>query len=120
MKTSLLVATAFAVLAATAAPAFAKMDPSRFPMPAAQFQAHVERRIHHVQRRLEKEIAEGQVPADQAGALRAQFDLAASRVRAEVNRAVADGTVTFDEANAVREAARELRRLVHRPRGEAA
>lgn len=73
-----------------------------FPMPAAEFQARVDKRMAKGRARMEEKAAT--LPADQAKELRAKFDAAAQKVNAEVAKAVADGTVTKEEAEAVRAA----------------
>ena len=73
-----------------------------FPMPAAEFQAKVNARQTKARARMEEKA--GQLPADQAKALRERFEANIAKVNAEVAKAVADGTVTNEEAQAVRAA----------------
>lgn len=84
-----------------AVPAFAQERPS-FPMPAAAFKQHVESRQAKMREHMEKRAAS--LPADQAKALRDQFNANIVKVNAEVAKVIADGTVTADEAKAVRAA----------------
>jgi len=87
-----------------AAPAFAdeaKGGPT-FPIPAAQFKQHVDARQAKARQHMEERASK--LPANEAQALRAQFDAATAKVNAEVAKAVADGTVTQEEAKAVRAA----------------
>jgi len=73
-----------------------------FPMPAAEFKAHVEKRMARARAHLEERIAK-LTPAE-AKEARATFDAVAVNVNAELAKAVADGTVTQEEAKAVRAA----------------
>ena len=119
MKTTLIAALALALTTAIAVPALAHENPQDFPMPAATFQRHVERRLVHARARMEERIAENNLTDAQAKEFRAHFDTVAASVAVEVRKAVADGTVTLDEARAVRAVARQLR--AHRgPKGEVA
>lgn len=108
MNTSLLVAFAVALTAASAAPAMAGENPGNFPMPAATFEQHVDARLERAKARMESHIAENNVPEAKAQQIRARFDSIVQEVRAEVAKAVADGTVTLDEAKAIRAVAQKL------------
>ena len=109
MKTTLIAALALAVTTAIAVPAIAHEKPQDFPMPAATFQKHVERRLERARARMEERIVEHNLTDAQAKEMRARFDTVAASVGVEVQKAVADGTVTLDEARAVRAVARQLR-----------
>jgi hypothetical protein len=109
LKTTLIAALALAVTTAIAVPALAHENPQDFPMPAATFQKHVERRLERARARMEERIAEHNLTDAQAKEVRARFDTVAASVGVEVQKAVADGTVTLDEARAVRAVARQLR-----------
>ena len=120
LKTSLIAALALAMTTAIAVPALAHENPQDFPMPAATFQKHVERRLDHARVRMEERIVEHGLTDAQAKDVRAHFDAVAASVGVEVQKAVADGTVTLDEAQAVRAVARQLH--AHRgnhPQGKA-
>ena len=73
-----------------------------FPMPAAEFKAHVDKRMAKSRARMEERVAK-MSPAE-AKEARAKFDTVAANVNSEVAKAIADGTVTKDEAKAVRAA----------------
>jgi len=109
LKTPLIAALAVALTTAIAVPAFAHENPQDFPMPAATFQRHVDRRLARARARMEDRIVEHKLTDAQASEVRARFDAVAAQVGVEVQKAVADGTVTLDEARAVRAVARELR-----------
>jgi hypothetical protein len=105
---------AFAVLALAlgttiSAPALAHENPQNFPMPAAEFQEHVQARLERARSRMESAITAQNMTEAQAKEVRARFDAIASNVGVEVQKAVADGTVTLEEAKAVRAVARQLR-----------
>jgi hypothetical protein len=108
MKNSLFGALALALATTFALPATADEHAKRFPMPAAEFQEHVDARIQRARARLENAIAEKSLPDDQANALRAHLDTVVANVKVEVQKAVADGVVTLDEAKAVHAVSREL------------
>jgi len=73
-----------------------------FPMPAAEFKSHVDKRMAKARARMEERVAK-MSPAE-AKEARAKFDAVAANVNAEVAKAVSDGTVTQEEAKAVRAA----------------
>ena len=77
-------------------------DKPSFPMPAAQFQQHVQARQAKMKAGLEKHIAN--LPADKQKEARDKVAAKEAAVDAAVKSAIADGTVTADEAKAVREA----------------
>ncbi len=110
LKRTLLASVALVAVAAVAVPALAHGEHHRasFPMPAAEYQQKVDKRVDHARERMEKRIAEQKLNADQAKEVRARFDAVVAQVNAEVAKAVADGTVTADEAKAVREVAKGL------------
>ena len=111
MKTTTIAALVLAATTAIAVPALAHENPSDFPMPAATFQKHVDRRLAHARARMEEAIVQRGLSDAQAKEMRARFDAVAASVEAEVQTASADGTVTLDEARAVRTIARQLRAL---------
>ena len=80
----------------------------KFPIPAAEFKAHVDARLAKARARMDAHIAKDRVSADKANEIRARFDAGAAKVQAEVTKATADGVVTKDEAKAVREASRAM------------
>lgn len=81
-------------------------EEQKFPMPAADFKAHVARRQEKARAKLEEHIANKKVADDKAKELRARFEAGVARVNAEVEKACADGTVTKEEADAVRAVAK--------------
>jgi hypothetical protein len=83
-----------------------KGDKAQFPMPAAEFQARVAKRAEKVRARVEEHIANQNLPADKAAAVRAKMAAAQAAINQEVAKVVADGTVTKEEAKQVREVAR--------------
>jgi hypothetical protein len=100
MRASIL-ALAFGLSTAFAVPAMAHDYEKRFPMPAAEFQQHVDAREARARARMEDEIAERKLTDDEANQLRARFDAVIATVNVEVQKAEADGTVTLEEAKAV-------------------
>jgi len=104
MRSKILGAVLVGLSCLVAVPAFADGNNTKpnFPMPAAEFQQHVQARQTKAREHMEKKAA--QLPADQAKELRAKFDANIAKVNAEVAKAVADGTVTKEEAQAVRAA----------------
>ncbi|MBI5534362.1 MAG: hypothetical protein HY898_16685 [Deltaproteobacteria bacterium] len=109
-----------AALALVAAPAMAG-DPPRddapadhaindksFPMPSAQFQKIVDRRIEKARQHLEELMMKGNVPEAKRAEIRRAAEAGAARVRAAATRVEADGKVTKEEAREVRELAREV------------
>jgi hypothetical protein len=110
MRASVL-AIALALTTAFAAPAFAHDHGNaekRFPMPAAEFQQHVDTRVARARARMESDITERKLTDDEAKDVRAHFDTIVAAVDVEVQKAVEDGTVTWDEAKAVHAAAHGL------------
>ena len=87
-----------------AVPAFADeaKGGATFPIPAAQFKQHVDARQAKARQHMEERASK--LPANEAQALRANFDAVTAKVNAEVAKAIADGTVTKEEAQAVRAA----------------
>jgi hypothetical protein len=83
-------------------------DKAKFPMPAAEFTQHMNARIEKWRAKLEKNIAEKNLPADQAQAARTAFDQGAAQVRNEAAKAAADGVVTKEEAQQVRQVAKTV------------
>jgi hypothetical protein len=119
LKTMLLAALALAVATATTVPAAARENPQDFPMPAATFQRHVEKRLQRAKARLENDIREGNLTGAQAKEVRARFDTVAADVELEAQKVSAGGTVTLEGAREVRAVARQLRRHHgHHPQGE--
>lgn len=98
---SMILAVTLGLATFAAAPAFADERPS-FPMSGAAFKQHVDARQAKAREHMEKRAAS--LPADQAKALREQFNANVAKTNAEVAKAIADGTVTADEAKAVRAA----------------
>lgn len=104
---SKILATTFALASLVALPAFADPAPNHgkhpnFPVPAAEFQQHVQARQAKMREHVEARAAK--LPANEATALRQKFEADVAKVNAEVAKAVADGTVTKEEAAAVRAA----------------
>lgn len=79
----------------------------KFPMPGAEFKAHVDQRIAKGRQHLETRIAS--LPADKQKEARDKFNAGVAAVNAEVGRAIADNVVTKDEATKVRDLAKQLR-----------
>jgi hypothetical protein len=109
MRKSVLAGLALVFATAVAVPALAHGNAKNFPMPAAEFQQHVDARIQRARAHMEKDIVDRKLSDAQAKELRAHFDTVVANVGAEVQKAVADGTVTLDEAKTVRAVARDLR-----------
>jgi hypothetical protein len=114
---SIIAVAAVALATLVAVPAFAAPAPGdapakthraegdkdqKFPMPAAEFKARVDKRMAKARTHMEERAAK--LPADEAKELRARFETVAQNVDAEVAKAIADGTVTKEEARAVRAA----------------
>jgi|SRR5580692_7818191 hypothetical protein len=107
MRASVL-AIALALTTAFAAPAMAHDHEKHFPMPAAEFEQHVDARVAHARARMEEAITQKNLTDEQAKEVRARFDAGVAAVEVEVQKAVEDGTVTWEEAKAVRAVAREF------------
>jgi len=119
LKTMLLAALALAAATATTVPAMARENPQDFPMPAATFQRHVDKRIQRAKARMENDIREGNLTDAQAKEVRAHFNTVAADVEVEVQKVCADGTVTLEEAKEVRSVGRPLwRHHGHHQQGE--
>jgi hypothetical protein len=106
MRSKMVAAVVLALSALVAVPAFADDthgDKPSFPMAAAAFKQRVEARQVKAREFMEKRASA--LPADQAQALRAEFNARTAKVNAEVAKVIADGTVTKEEAQAVRAAA---------------
>jgi hypothetical protein len=108
MKRSIVAVLAVAAVSAIAIPAFAHGEKAHFPMPAAEFQQHLDARITKAREHMEKRITEQKLDDAKAKEARDRFDAVVVKVNAEAQKAEADGTVTEDEAKQVREVAREL------------
>jgi hypothetical protein len=87
----------------------------KFPMTAAEFRDHVNKRVEKARLKLEEHITEKQLPADKADEHRARFRAAVAQISTKVDEVCADGTVTKEEAEAVRELAKSLLHHHHRP-----
>ena len=87
----------------------AKDGKKHFPMAAAQFEKHMDKRIEKAREKLEKRMGKRNVPETKRAEMRKRFEESASALRAAAKRAGADGQVTVEEAKEVRERARELR-----------
>ena len=77
-------------------------DPSKYPMKADEFKAHISTRLTKAQEHLETHIKDKKVDEAKAKELRAKFAAGVAQVKAKVEEVAADGTVTLDEAKAVR------------------
>ena len=84
-------------------------DKAHFPMPAAEFKAHAEKRITRVRERMEKHLDKRGASAEERKTALAKLDAGVAKVRAAVEAAAKDGTVTKEEAKDVRKVAREAR-----------
>jgi hypothetical protein len=96
-----------------------------FPVSGDQFQQRIDERLAKIKDKIERKLAEKQVPADKAAAIRARFAASAARVSAATKTVTADGVVTQDEAKSVREAMRAMHPLergdrVHRNKDKSA
>jgi hypothetical protein len=119
LKTKLLAALALAAATAVTLPAMARENPQDFPMPAATFQRHVDKRIQRANARMETDIREGNLTDAQAKEVRAHFNTVAAEVVRETQKVSADGKVTLEGAREVRAVARQLwRHRGHRQQGE--
>jgi hypothetical protein len=86
-----------------------KKHEKKFPMPAAEFRAHVTKKTEHARTRMEAAIKKHNVGEEKAKEIRARFEAGLRKLNAEVDKVTADGTVTKDEAKAVRAIAKEMR-----------
>ena len=78
----------------------------KFPMPAAEFRAHVATRQEKARARMEEHAA--RLPKDQADEARARFAAALTEINAKVDAVCADGTVTKEEAHEVKALTKSL------------
>lgn len=90
----------------------------KFPMPAAEFQKHVETRIAKRKEKLTEKMTERKVPAEKQKAVLAEFEAGAAKVRAAATEAGKDGTVTLAEATEVHKIAKEQRKEVRSKLGK--
>lgn len=90
----------------------------KFPMPAAEFQKHVEARIAKRKDKLTEKMAERKVPADKQKEVLAEFEAGSTKVRAAAAQAGKDGTVTLDEAKDVHKVAKEQRKEIRSKLGK--
>jgi hypothetical protein len=109
--TSLAIATlatvpAFAGPAGNAPAKVSHGDPSKFPMPGAEFKQKVEARQAKARARMEERASK--LSAEEANALRAQFEAGTATINAEVEKIIADGTVTAEEAKEFHEVVRSV------------
>src|SRR5438105_13374151 len=106
-----------AALSAVAIPAFAlpaQTTPTerkegadkKFPMPAADFRAHVAKREAKARAKMEEHIAK--LPKEKADEVRAKFASAVAKIKEKVDAVCADGTVTKEEAHEVNALAKSL------------
>ena len=79
------------------------------PMQADAFRQKVGDRIQRLRGKMESRIEHGNMSAEKARELRADFERGAARVMAEVDRVGADGTVTRKEAKEVAAVAKQVR-----------
>ena len=80
-----------------------------FPMSAAEFMQHVEKRIDRVRTHIEKRLDKRSVPKAKREEIKKDFEAGATQIRAAATKAGADGTVTKEEAKDVRELAKDLK-----------
>lgn len=83
-----------------------------FPMEAAKFKEHLERRITKTRERVVARLDKSNAPADVKKAVIEKLDQGAAKVRAAADGAMKDGTVTIDEAKSVRAVAKEQKASV--------
>ncbi len=95
-----------------------KKEKASFPMPAATFKSHVEKRIAKMRERVNGHIDKKNVPADKRKVILSKLDANAVKVIAEVDKLGADGTITQDEAKQVHTLARTLRQEAKRDRAK--
>ena len=86
-----------------------KKDGKQFPMKAATFKDHVEKRIAKAKTKLSEMLERHQVPAAMRAEVMKDFDAGAASVRVAADRVSKDGTVTQEEAKEVRELAKDLK-----------
>jgi hypothetical protein len=81
-----------------------------FPMKAADFKAHAEKRFAKQKDKLEGILAKKNVPEAKRAQIRKDVEAGMATVRAAIDKAAADGTVTADEAKQVRTVAKDAKR----------
>lgn len=81
-----------------------------FPMDAAKFKEHVEKRISRVKERVTTGMEKHNVPEAKRREVLADLEKGAARIRTAADTAAKDGTVTAEEAKQVRGVAKEVRK----------
>lgn len=81
-----------------------------FPMEAAKFKEHVEKRIARVKERVTAGMEKHNVPEEKRREVIADLEKGAARIRTAADTAAKDGTVTAEEAKQVRGVAKEVRK----------
>ncbi len=81
-----------------------------FPMDAAKFKEHVEKRISRVKERVTAGMEKHNVPEAKRREVLANLEKGAARIRTAADTAAKDGTVTAEEAKQVRGVAKEVRK----------
>ncbi|MEJ7730931.1 MAG: hypothetical protein WKG00_17150 [Polyangiaceae bacterium] len=81
-----------------------------FPMKAADFKAHAEKRIAKQKEKLEAILTKKNVPEAKRAQIRKDVEAGVATVRAAIDKAAADGTVTADEAKQVRAVSKDAKR----------
>lgn len=81
-----------------------------FPMKAADFKAHAEKRFAKQKEKLEGIFAKKNVPEAKRAQIRKDVEAGMATVRAAIDKAAADGTVTADEAKNVRAISKDVKR----------
>jgi Spy/CpxP family protein refolding chaperone len=97
----------------------AKGHDKAFPMPAAKFTEHVEKRIARVRERIAERLEKGGATPEKTREVMAKVDAGTAKVRAAAEEATKDGVVTKGEAMKVRQVARELRPNAGKGKGKA-
>ena len=83
---------------------------NRFPMKAATFKEHVEKRISKAKSKLGEMLDRNKVPEATRASIMKDFDAGAASVRAATDRVSKDGQVTKEEAKEVRDLAKDLKK----------
>jgi hypothetical protein len=81
-----------------------------FPMKAADFQAHAEKRFAKQKEKLEAILTKKNVPEAKRAQIRKDVEAGMATVRAAIAKATADGTVTAEEAKQVRAVSKDAKR----------
>ena len=88
-----------------------------FPMKAATFKEHVEKRIGKAKSKLSEALDRNKVPEATRASIMKDFDAGAASVRTATDRVSKDGQVTQDEAKEVRDLAKDLKQKMREKYG---